>query len=298
MTQLDSFLTVFFADISQSTQLFETEGNTRALEIVTHIIDALKILAEKHHGSIIKTIGDEVMCSFLETEDAVNAACAMQEYIHNDSFLAPYKVAIRIGFHTGNVLCSQGDIFGDGVNVASRAANLAHGGQIITTRDTLALLSDDMVLTTRFLGNIKIKEKDQKMNFHEILWSQESLDLTIGAASEFSVSRMGSSTLVLEYGGNRTEVGLLRTLVLLGRGEQNDVVVANKYVSKRHASLELRDAEFVLSDHSVNGTYIRKKDCKDVRIQRNETVLTGKGLISLGRPFDEEDADPIGFRVK
>ena len=59
MTHLDSFLAILFADISQSTKLYDTYGNAQALKIVNVTLELLTKQVEKHYGAMIKTIGDE-----------------------------------------------------------------------------------------------------------------------------------------------------------------------------------------------------------------------------------------------
>jgi len=70
--------TILFVDVCGSTQLYETLGNARAQAIIAKTLAILSQAASRHLGTIIKTIGDEVMCTFTTARDAAHAALDMQ----------------------------------------------------------------------------------------------------------------------------------------------------------------------------------------------------------------------------
>lgn len=298
MSHVDSFLTILFADISESTKLYEQHGNIRALEIVTHALSVLQHAALTNYGSVIKTIGDEVMCSFLEAEDAIRAACEMNRELSQDPVLQPYNVGVRIGLHLGDVLYRENDIYGDAVNVASRAVNLAGRGQIITTQETLELAGKDMALQTRYLGKIKVKGKEKHFRFYEVLWCAEDL-ADMGATTRINDSALdslvGTRLLTLTYKDEKHELGLLRKTLRFGRSEQNDLYLPSGFVSKRHATIEFTDDQFVITDHSANGTFVQPHGKDDIFLHRNGVILFGTGIISPGQDPREKDAEIIQY---
>ena len=78
MNALRQNVAILFADISGSTALYDVLGDEPALELVTRTLDILTREMAVHHGTLIKTIGDEIMCTFPDAADAIEAACAMQ----------------------------------------------------------------------------------------------------------------------------------------------------------------------------------------------------------------------------
>ena len=130
---------ILFADVSGSTRLYETLGDTQALAAIENCLGILKKLTVEHKGRVIKTIGDEIMAAFPDANTAVHVATEMQLAITAEPPIGNAKVAIRIGFHFGPVLenVSDGDVFGDTVNTAARMAGIAKGGQIITSGVTV-----------------------------------------------------------------------------------------------------------------------------------------------------------------
>ncbi|MBF0128033.1 MAG: adenylate/guanylate cyclase domain-containing protein, partial [Magnetococcales bacterium] len=100
-----------FADIAGSTQIYEKLGDAKAREITSRCIEVLSETTERYGGRVIKTIGDEVMCTFPTADDAARAAVCMQETVsENASQLG--SLHIRVGFHFGEVILENGDVFG------------------------------------------------------------------------------------------------------------------------------------------------------------------------------------------
>src|SRR5256886_15271186 len=85
-------------------------------------------------------MGDEVMVLFPSADAAASAATRMHTAVESLPTVGSNKLALRIGFHTGPVVQRDNDIFGDTVNVASRLADQAVRGQILTSQETAALL--------------------------------------------------------------------------------------------------------------------------------------------------------------
>ena len=77
----DIELAILFADVVGSTRLFELLGDLRARDMIATCIEIMRSATEKNNGSVIKTMGDEVMSTFPSASDALNAACQMQKQI-------------------------------------------------------------------------------------------------------------------------------------------------------------------------------------------------------------------------
>ena len=169
--------TVLFADICDSTWLFEKYGDWRARQLESRVIATLTARTAEYGGTLIKTIGDEIMSCFADAEKAVSSACEMQAAVKDDPSLLEFGIAIKIGLHHGPVLVDDGDLFGDAVNVAARMVSLARPDQIITTAETIACLPVDAQERTRSLGRSRIRGKRDEMQIIEVIW-QESATLT------------------------------------------------------------------------------------------------------------------------
>ena len=87
-------LGIVFADIVKSTQLFERYGDVQAHHLVSVAMEVLTRVTHAHQGTLIKTIGDEVMVTFEDPVRAVEAVCKMPPAIRDDSALAPLGMSI------------------------------------------------------------------------------------------------------------------------------------------------------------------------------------------------------------
>ncbi|MFC1620423.1 tetratricopeptide repeat protein [Candidatus Neomarinimicrobiota bacterium] len=115
---------IMFTDIVGFTALMgEDEG--QALGVLQQNREFQKEQIGKHNGEWLKEMGDGTLSSFSSAVDAVNCARAIQVGLRDDPDLT-----LRIGIHVGDVVFEEGDIFGDGVNVASRIEPLAEPGGI------------------------------------------------------------------------------------------------------------------------------------------------------------------------
>src|SRR5262249_16699861 len=141
----DVEVAILFADVVGSTQLYEQLGDIKARQMVGRCLDIMREATEANQGTVIKTMGDEVMSTFPTPDDAMNAARRMQERITADAELAHDNghVAIRIGCHFGPVVQEQRDIFGSAVHTANRMTSQAKAKQIITTLSTVERLSPE-----------------------------------------------------------------------------------------------------------------------------------------------------------
>ncbi len=111
---------MLFADISGSTMLYETLGNRLARELVVRCLGMMTARLAAHRGTLIKTIGDEIMCTFPAAEAALRAACDMQDAVESGKPGGDTPMYIRIGFNYGEVIREANDVHGDAVNVAAR----------------------------------------------------------------------------------------------------------------------------------------------------------------------------------
>jgi len=287
MGRKNTTLSIVFADISGSTQLYETLGDAIARELVAQCLGLMTEQIEKHGGEVIKTIGDEIMCTFAAADAAVESAMSMQEAVTEDlpriNPNTPAHLTIRIGLHHGSAILDGGDVFGDAVNVAARMAALAKGGQIITTQETADALSRDLRDSTRHLDRIPVKGKSEDIDIFEVIWQPE--DVT-RIATGLLKGESKNARLVLRYHDEEFTLDASTPQMILGRGKKADIVVNDTMASREHARIECRRGKFFLTDQSTNGTYIITPD-GPAYLRREETTLTGQGKIAFGRELKE-----------
>ena len=95
------------------------------MELVRISKEIQKPLVEKHHGQWLKEMGDGALAKFGTALDALNCAIEIQELAR-----AKFDGKLRIGIHSGDITVENDDVYGDGVNVASRLESIADPGGI------------------------------------------------------------------------------------------------------------------------------------------------------------------------
>jgi adenylate cyclase len=98
------------------------------------------------------------------------------------------------------------------------------------------------------------------------------------------------SQLVLDWQNNHASLSGDTELLSLGACADAEVSVPGTFTSENHAYIERRKEDFVLVDHSTNGTYVQTEDERITFLRRAEIRLWGSGWISLGEPLTPEAA--------
>jgi len=167
-------LSVLFADICNSTSLYDDIGDDLARHFTANCIKIMVSEISPYKGTLIKTIGDEIMCTFPNAQLALNAACAMQNAVKNSRENSKQPLSIRIGFHYGLVICEANDVFGDTVNVAARVAGIAKADQIMTTAAVYAELPVTLQNQTRQFKRADIRGKQEQCEIYWVLWKEDN----------------------------------------------------------------------------------------------------------------------------
>jgi len=288
---------ILFADISGSTRLYETLGDARARQLIGRCIALMTGATEKHAGTLIKTIGDEVMCRFPDADAAAAAALDMQEQVSGASITGGgMNLAIHVGFHYGAVVEEEGDVFGDAVNVASRMVNLSKRDQILTTGATVGQLSPRWRAATRQVDRAAVRGKAEEIDVFELIWQEAEVTRIAGKAWVMPPAGPPGH-LALRMGAHEIEVSSTHPSVTVGRAEQSDLVLSGDLISRLHARIEYRNNRFSLTDQSTNGSYV-VDGAGNARLVRHDTqVLSGSGTISFGRKPEPGQTDLVHYSV-
>ncbi len=292
-------LAILFADVVGSTKLYEALGDSRARDTVGHCIDVMRQATENNNGTVIKTMGDEVMSSFPTADDALNAGSQMQKAISDNPDFAGVEadVTIRVGCHFGPVVLENRDIFGAAVHTANRMTSQAKPSQIITTQVLVGKLSEDWKDSVRQIDIAAARGQSEEIVLYEVLWQTEDLTsmLPVIDLNRYANQKLGR--LTLRYQDREVAVDSEQTTVTIGRGENSDLIVKGTLISRLHARIELERNKFLLYDQSTNGTFVYN-DGKESFLRRDDVQLTGKGYLGLGKAVTEDSPLAIHFVIK
>jgi adenylate cyclase len=289
--------TILFADVSGSTRLFETKGDQEARRLIAAVLGALTKICEQNGGRVIKTIGDEIMCTFPAALNGVLAACDMQRRMGRDIDFVRDSLAVRIGLHHGDALEEDdGDVYGDAVNTAARMASLAKREQVVTTAATYDSLSGK-VPEARSLGKARVSGKLLPIEIVDLVWQEDTSGMTMVQSSVRGAGGEELATLRLRHRANQVALDPNSQPFSMGREPGNHLVVEADWVSRTHAMIEYKRGHFMIADRSTNGTYVRIGDDDEIKVHRDELHLRKAGTISLGQSFGVNTGDIIYFEA-
>src|SRR5205814_5693941 len=174
-------------------------------------------------GSVVKTLGDGMVCQFATPDAALRAACEMQEAtVAMTSPTLRRELAIKVGFTYGPVLPKGGDVFGDTVNLCSRLVGLANAQQVLTTQQTVDALSPGLRKRCRTLPPTKVRGRAAEVAACEVLWRADA-DITALNLTRETLAKATQWVLRLSYGQEAFTVEPGAS-VRIGRDKQNEVV--------------------------------------------------------------------------
>jgi adenylate cyclase len=289
--------TILFADVSGSTRLFETKGDQEARRLIAAVLEALTTICQQHGGRVIKTIGDEIMCTFPGALNGVLAACDMQRKMGREIEFVRDSLAVRIGLHHGEALEeADGDVYGDAVNTAARMASLAKREQVVTTAATYDSLSGK-VPEARSLGKARVSGKLLPIEIVDLVWQEDTSGMTMVQSAIRGPAAEEKATLRLRHRAQQVTLDPESKPFSMGREPGNQLTIEADWVSRTHAMIEYKRGHFMIADRSTNGTYVRIGDDDEIKVHRDELHLRKVGTISLGQSFDVNTGDIIYFEA-
>lgn len=163
MLQSRQLAAIMFTDIAGYTAVMG-ENEQKAFEILRQNRNLQKPLIEQHHGKWIKELGDGVLASFSTVTDAVNCACAILRGCKEIEGLH-----LRIGIHLGEIVVEDDDVFGDGVNIASRIQAVAAIDSIWVSEAVHSNVVNKKGIETRFVKEETLKHVKEPVRIYQIL---------------------------------------------------------------------------------------------------------------------------------
>ena len=123
---------ILAADVAGYSRLIEADEEGTLGRLKTRRAEIIDAKIAGHNGRIVKTTGDGLLVEFASVVDALRCAAAMQSAMAESNAPLPpdRRIEFRIGINVGDIVVEDGDIFGDGVNVAARLEGLAEPGGI------------------------------------------------------------------------------------------------------------------------------------------------------------------------
>jgi adenylate cyclase len=166
---------ILAADVAGYSRLMgaDEEGTLARLKALrAELIDPA--IAE-HHGRIVKTAGDGMLVEFASVVDALRCAIQWQRAMADRAQPADARIEFRIGVNLGDIIIDEGDIFGDGVNIAARLEAMAEPGGICISRTVQMETLGKLDFPVEDLGDQALKNIAQKVHVFRVLAQQKDM---------------------------------------------------------------------------------------------------------------------------
>ncbi len=160
---------IMLTDIVGFSQGMEVDEDHAYLRLLKHN-EIIRGAISKNHGDEIKTIGDAFLVRFKKAMDAVQASIEIQHRLaaYNRHKEMPDRIMVRIGIHIGDIMITEDDVFGNGVNIASRVEPLAEPGGVCITRDVYDAVRAGLKIRTIALGPRELKNIKERVEIYRI----------------------------------------------------------------------------------------------------------------------------------
>ena len=159
------------ADMVGYSRLMEVDERGTLARLRTHRIELIDPVIDRNHGRIIKTTGDGMLVEFHSVADAVRSSIEIQERMRRRNSDVPddRRIEFRIGINLGDIIFEDGDIYGDGVNIAARIEQLAEVGGICVTSAVHAQVEGRLEAAFEDLGEKSLKNISRPVRVYRVL---------------------------------------------------------------------------------------------------------------------------------
>ena len=298
---------VLAADVAGYSRLMgaDEEGTLAALRAHRHELFDPKIA--EYRGRIVKTTGDGLLIEFASVVDAIRCALEVQRGIdtRNVSSSADKRLEFRIGINVGDVIIEDGDIFGDGVNIAARLEGIAEPGCVVISANAHDAAINRVKAEFRDLGELSLKNIERPVRAFQVMFEKPD-----GATGSMPVAQRPPSGSPTEGMSIAVRPFIVlsedRALELLADGLAEDVIallarVPGFFVISRASSFAYRNPEIPMSviaqqlgvRYVVEGSVRGTGDQVRVSIQLAEAATA---RILWSRKFDTARADTLDLQ--
>ena len=158
------------------------KDETRTLNTLKAYFQVMGSLVEKHRGRVVAIHGDSLLAEFASVVDAVQCAVEIQKDLkaRNEELPEESRMPFRIGINLGDVIEEDGNIYGDGVNVASRLESLADAGGVCISRSVHDHVKNKLSVGYQSLGGHSVKNIAEPVQVYRVLPEPDAFGKAVG----------------------------------------------------------------------------------------------------------------------
>lgn len=283
---------IMFTDIVGYTALMGKDEN-KAFELLDRNRQLQKPLIEKFNGRWIKELGDGVLASFASVTDAVAAAAKIQEESSTGNHFQ-----LRIGIHMGEVVFDNDDVFGDGVNIASRIQSAAIAGTTYLSEVVYQNISNKKEFRAEFVKEEILKNVKDPVRIYQLVTNKSSKAapaVVNGEADQKSIAVLPFVNMSIdpeqEYFCDGITEEIINTLAQLNKLR---VVARTSVFSFKGKQLDIREIGHMLNVATLLEGSVRKSGNR-LRIT-TQLVRTKDGAHLWSDKYDRELNDVFAIQ--
>ncbi|MHC5010954.1 MAG: FHA domain-containing protein [Planctomycetota bacterium] len=290
--------TVLFADMTDSSGLYDRLGDDAANEVVRACLSLMQEVVTSLGGTVEEEVGDEILCFFDDPDAAAQAACQIQQRVSSGFELGelPEPVRVQVGFAHGPQPVGGNMKTGATLITAARLVSRAKTEQILTTRETLDALSAPEEYSTRFYDRLVLQGQAGERDVYEILWSAGAT--IVGKTVTTLKRRRATRAVFLTWEDETWRVDRDAPSLDIGRDPRCRIQVVGDSVSRLHARVHWSRGKVRVEDVSANGTVVEPKHGEVVRIKHESLTLRDSGVLRLGIPGEGGGAAEVPYRCE
>lgn len=246
---------VLAADMVGYSRLMEGDEAGTLARLRTHRLELIDPAIIKNEGRIIKTTGDGMLVEFQSVTDAVKCAIEVQQRMKRRNADVPQdrRIEFRIGINLGDIIFDEGDIFGDGVNIAARAEQMADVGGICVTAAVATQIGGRLDVTFEDLGEKMLKNISRPVHLYRVALDGPMPEVAVTQAADDRPTVTKPSIVVLPFDNMSGDP----EQEFFADGLTEDIITE---LSRRHELFVIsRNSSFVYKNQPVNVREVAEK---------------------------------------
>ncbi|WP_264214311.1 tetratricopeptide repeat protein [Leisingera thetidis] len=162
---------ILAADVVGYARLISFDESGTLAALMAHIQELIEPKITEHKGRIVKLMGDGILAEFPSAVEAVLCAVQIQQsmVMRNREVPDDLRVIFRVGINIGDIVVEGEDIYGDGVNVASRIEGLADPGGVCVARNVFSQVNNKLNFTFDYLGEKAVKNIEEPVATYRVV---------------------------------------------------------------------------------------------------------------------------------
>ncbi|HEV2156008.1 SUMF1/EgtB/PvdO family nonheme iron enzyme [Bradyrhizobium sp.] len=193
---------IIVGDIASYSRLMQADEEGTHVRVKRIERDLIQPSIVEHHGSLVKTTGDGFIAIFDSPVEAVRCSIVIQQNLigRNASLPKHSRIEYRIGVNLGDVIVEPDDVYGDGVNIATRIEGLAEPGHVYISGAIYEQIKHKVVCGYESLGDRKVKNITDPVRVYRVLPDADAVDRTRGRRENALIFLLGITLLIIAAG--------------------------------------------------------------------------------------------------